>query len=229
MELHASILVLKSRPRLDARERLSFLQEIPRQQYQTTVGSTDLPFKEHWLLHKSPAMTVKKLGHFAHGVLSIYASYDSKNRQKLFPCTAASCGIWGFHSSSYVDLYLLVSLATCFKLVGFRPWRWKRHFPLKRSISKGVHGVIKEPGLRSRYRDWLRAGRPRGRSTSPGRVKYFLFFTPSRPVLGPTQPRIQCVPGVKRPGREADHSPPTSAEVKKMWIYTSTPPYAFMA
>jgi hypothetical protein len=36
-------------------------------------------------------------------------------------------------------------------------------------------------------------------------------------------------PGVKQPGREADHSPPTSAEVKKMWIYTSTPPYAFMA
>jgi hypothetical protein len=29
--------------------------------------------------------------------------------------------------------------------------------------------------------------------------------------------------GVKRLGREADHSPPTSAEVKKMWIYTSTP------
>jgi hypothetical protein len=27
----------------------------------------------------------------------------------------------------------------------------------------------------------------------------------------------------------ADHSPPTSAEVKKMWIYTSTPPYVFMA
>jgi hypothetical protein len=31
------------------------------------------------------------------------------------------------------------------------------------------------------------------------------------------------------PGREADHSPPASAEVKKMWIYTSTPTYAFMA
>jgi hypothetical protein len=29
-------------------------------------------------------------------------------------------------------------------------------------------------------------------------------------------------PEVKRPGREADHSPPTSAEVKKMWIYTYT-------
>jgi hypothetical protein len=30
-------------------------------------------------------------------------------------------------------------------------------------------------------------------------------------------------------GREADHSPPTSAEAKKMWICTSTPPYVFMA
>jgi hypothetical protein len=36
-------------------------------------------------------------------------------------------------------------------------------------------------------------------------------------------------PGIKRPGREVDHSTPTSAEVKKMWIYTSTPPYVFMA
>jgi hypothetical protein len=36
-------------------------------------------------------------------------------------------------------------------------------------------------------------------------------------------------PGVKRQGREADYSPPVSAEVKKMWIYTSTPPYPFMA
>jgi hypothetical protein len=36
-------------------------------------------------------------------------------------------------------------------------------------------------------------------------------------------------PTVKRPGLEADNSPPASAEAKKMWIYTSTPPYAFMA
>jgi hypothetical protein len=35
--------------------------------------------------------------------------------------------------------------------------------------------------------------------------------------------------GVKWPGREADHSPPTSAEVKKTWVHTSTPLYAFMA
>jgi hypothetical protein len=30
-------------------------------------------------------------------------------------------------------------------------------------------------------------------------------------------------PGVKRPGREADHSPLRSAELEKAWIYTSTP------
>jgi hypothetical protein len=35
-------------------------------------------------------------------------------------------------------------------------------------------------------------------------------------------------PGVKLPGREADHSLATSSEVKKMWIYTPTHPYAFM-
>jgi hypothetical protein len=69
---------------------------------------------------------------------------------------------------------------------------------------------------------------------SPGKVKKFLFSTSSRPALGPTQPPIQWVPGdlspgVKREGREADHSPPTSADFNKMWIYTSTPPYAFKA
>jgi hypothetical protein len=36
-------------------------------------------------------------------------------------------------------------------------------------------------------------------------------------------------PEVKRQKREADHSPLTSAEVKRTWIYTSTPPYVFMA
>jgi hypothetical protein len=36
--------------------------------------------------------------------------------------------------------------------------------------------------------DWLRAGRPTGRSSSPGRVKNFLFSTSSRPVLGRAQP-----------------------------------------
>jgi hypothetical protein len=59
----------------------------------------------------------------------------------------------------------------------------------------------------------------------PGGVKDFNFSTSSRPALGLNQ----WVPGVKRPESEADHSPPGSAEVKKTWIYTSIPPYAFMA
>jgi hypothetical protein len=46
--------------------------------------------------------------------------------------------------------------------------------------------------------------------------------------------RIQWVPGplslgIKRPGREADHSPPSSAEVKNTWSYTSTPQYVLVA
>jgi hypothetical protein len=62
----------------------------------------------------------------------------------------------------------------------------------------------------------------------------FLFTTASRPALEPTQPPIQWVPGalsleVKRPGLEADHSPPSSVEVKNASSYTSTPQYAFMA
>jgi hypothetical protein len=80
---------------------------------------------------------------------------------------------------------------------------------------------------------WLLAERPRGRSSSPGMVKDFHSSMSSRPALGSTQLPIQWVPGalspeVKRPGCEADHSPPTSAEVKKTWVYTSIPPYAFM-
>jgi hypothetical protein len=66
-------------------------------------------------------------------------------------------------------------------------------------------------------------------------VKFIIFFFLSfRLALGYTQPPIQSVTvalsmGVKRQGRETDHSSPTSAGVKKMWIYTSTTLYAFMA
>jgi hypothetical protein len=57
----------------------------------------------------------------------------------------------------------------------------------------------------------------------------FLLTTASRLALGLTQPPIPWVPGalslrVKQPGREADHSPPSTAEVTIAWSYTSTPP-----
>jgi hypothetical protein len=50
-----------------------------------------------------------------------------------------------------------------------------------------------------------------GRGSNPRRGKRF-FSTASRPVLGPTQPPIQWIPGalspgVKRSGCEADRSP----------------------
>jgi len=34
--------------------------------------------------------------------------------------------------------------------------------------------------------------------------------------------------GVKGMGREADHQPPFSAQVKNVWSYTSTLQYVFM-
>jgi hypothetical protein len=57
----------------------------------------------------------------------------------------------------------------------------------------------------------------------------FLFTTASRTALRTTQPPIQWVPGalslgVKRPGREADHSPSSSAEVKEcVELYLHSP------
>jgi hypothetical protein len=57
----------------------------------------------------------------------------------------------------------------------------------------------------------------------------FFFITASRMVMGPTQPPIQWVPGalsleVKRPWREADHSPPSSTEVEEyVELYLHSP------
>jgi hypothetical protein len=103
----------------------------------------------------------------------------------------------------------------------------KSNFVRHKSYMVIRHSVV---GIATAYRLDDRGGR----SSNPGGGKNFLFSTSSRPALGPTQPPIQWVPGalspgVKRPGREADHPPPTSAEVKKILIYTSTPHYAFMA
>jgi hypothetical protein len=94
------------------------------------------------------------------------------------------------------------------------------------TVSENLHYVII---ITFPYLDWLQSGRQRGRGSSPGRGEIFLLSTSSRPVLGPTHPPIQWVPGalypeVKRPGCKANHSPPTSAEVKNTWIYTSAPP-----
>jgi hypothetical protein len=77
------------------------------------------------------------------------------------------------------------------------------------------------------------AVRPRSRSSIPCGGNNFHFSMWSIPSHGSSQPAIQWVqdavsPRLKRPGREADHSAPTNAEVKKTCLYTSTPPYVFM-
>jgi hypothetical protein len=67
---------------------------------------------------------------------------------------------------------------------------------------------------------------PRGRDSNgygldDREIKNFVFSTSSRPAPGPTQPHSQRVPGAFSLGGKAaayktDHSPPTSAEVKKI-------------
>jgi hypothetical protein len=56
-----------------------------------------------------------------------------------------------------------------------------------------------------------------------------LFANESRPALEPTSllskgHRRAVCSGIKRPGREVDHSSLSSAEVKNAWSFTSTPP-----
>jgi hypothetical protein len=74
---------------------------------------------------------------------------------------------------------------------------------------------------------WMIGG---GGGSIPGRGWEFLS-SPPRPdrLWGPTKPPIQWVLGalslvVKRPGHEADHSPPSSAEVKEcVELYLDSP------
>jgi hypothetical protein len=66
----------------------------------------------------------------------------------------------------------------------------------------------------SRYSDWLRAGRFADRI--PVGARFFAHVQ-----TGPEAHPASCAmgtgsfPGVKRPGRGADHPPPSSAEVRK--------------
>jgi hypothetical protein len=68
----------------------------------------------------------------------------------------------------------------------------------------------------------LTTGWTTGRSGFDSRwgQRIFPLASVSRPALGPTQPPVHWVPGVlspgvkARPGRDADHSLPSSAEVE---------------
>jgi len=59
-------------------------------------------------------------------------------------------------------------------------------------------------------------------------VHYLCYLSGVHPASYPIGTRALFL-WVKWPGCVADHSPPSSAEVKKAWSYNSTPQYAFMA
>jgi hypothetical protein len=58
------------------------------------------------------------------------------------------------------------------------------------------------------------------RQTKSKKIHFETSYIRTLPALGPTQPPVQWVPGVlspgvkARPGRDADHSPQSSAEVE---------------
>jgi hypothetical protein len=69
--------------------------------------------------------------------------------------------------------------------------------------------------LLSQYSVWLRAGRPGVRGSIPGRDERIFFLASlSRPALRTTRLAVQWVPGILSPGRDADHSSSSSAEVE---------------
>jgi hypothetical protein len=93
----------------------------------------------------------------------------------------------------------------------------KYNFYMQHKSRASSVGIATDYGLDDRM---IRVRIPRGA---------VLFDTASRPALRPTEPPIQWVPGalflgVNRPGREADHSPPYSAEVKEcVELYLHSP------
>jgi hypothetical protein len=109
------------------------------------------------------------------------------------------------------------------------PWRYSKHFVAGPYLGTCVFSPsphVTAAGIHQWYRARLRAGRSGVRI--PGGTGNFSLHHRVQPALGPTQSLIQWEPGVlylgvKWPGRETDHSHPSSAEVKNAWRYTSTP------
>jgi len=87
------------------------------------------------------------------------------------------------------------------------------------------------PSQRSRYRDYATVSTFRGSNSGRGRNflsspkrPYRLWYPLSIPLNG-----YWCsFPGLKRSGRDVDHSAPSSADVKNEWTFTSPPLHAFM-
>jgi hypothetical protein len=88
--------------------------------------------------------------------------------------------------------------------------------------------------LRIGLQAWLRAARSWfGWFDSRWGLKTFLFSAASKPALGPTASYSMCTGTlslrVMRPGREVDHSPPSSAKVKECVTLYLHPQHVFLA
>jgi hypothetical protein len=90
---------------------------------------------------------------------------------------------------------------------------YSEHFPWGYSLGISLTILLYSFShvYRSRYSGSLGTEQPRGRDSSPGSIRHFLFSASSMPALGPTQPPIQCVPGALFP----EHSPQTTAKPRK--------------
>jgi hypothetical protein len=109
----------------------------------------------------------------------------------------------------------------CLRFIQYQSWnkgRGKRR--LNKSVCAEEDNLIK---LKIKRVHTLQLSRSTsygldGQSSISGKCNLFLLHS-VRPPLRLTQPPMQLVPGAlypveNRPGREADHSPPTDAEVK---------------
>jgi hypothetical protein len=70
------------------------------------------------------------------------------------------------------------------------------------------------------YSDGIQGRRP-GFDSRQWMISF--YSTPSRPTLGPNQPPIQWVPGVKQPENGDDLSSASSAEIKKVELFLRSP------
>jgi hypothetical protein len=97
--------------------------------------------------------------------------------------------------------------------------------------NKSSKRLISSTGV-TQYRDWATGWTPGVRFSAEAGI--FLSWSPySYRPWGPHNRLCSgyrgIFSGVKLLKRDADHSPPSSVEVKNAWRYTSTPPYVFLA